>query len=149
MMPALPFLAAAFQQRVGDGDGSPAAQENSLLLWNVFDLNTPVHTFVGHDDGCWSSSGGNRRKVGGGTVGQFPPAPIRVGCMILRGRMWKQGWLRAGVRSPAPNCRWVIGVRLRPTPGPSSLSCVLCSLLSCLEGASKRLVALLLGHLQS
>ncbi|XP_021787870.2 GATOR complex protein WDR59 isoform X10 [Papio anubis] len=25
-------------------------RENSLLLWNVFDLNTPVHTFVGHDD---------------------------------------------------------------------------------------------------
>ncbi|KAJ7312114.1 hypothetical protein JRQ81_006455, partial [Phrynocephalus forsythii] len=25
-------------------------RENSLLLWNVFDLNAPVHTFVGHDD---------------------------------------------------------------------------------------------------
>nr|XP_042712407.1 GATOR complex protein WDR59 isoform X2 [Chrysemys picta bellii] len=25
-------------------------RENSLLLWNTFDLNTPVHTFVGHDD---------------------------------------------------------------------------------------------------
>ncbi|XP_029464735.1 GATOR complex protein WDR59 isoform X2 [Rhinatrema bivittatum] len=25
-------------------------RENSLLLWNIFDLNTPVHTFVGHDD---------------------------------------------------------------------------------------------------
>ncbi|XP_067386241.1 GATOR2 complex protein WDR59 isoform X2 [Emydura macquarii macquarii] len=25
-------------------------RENSLLLWNVSDLNTPVHTFVGHDD---------------------------------------------------------------------------------------------------
>ncbi|KFQ15227.1 WD repeat-containing protein 59, partial [Leptosomus discolor] len=25
-------------------------RENSLLLWNVFDLNTPVHTFMGHDD---------------------------------------------------------------------------------------------------
>ncbi|XP_053127088.1 GATOR complex protein WDR59 isoform X2 [Hemicordylus capensis] len=25
-------------------------RENSLLLWNVFDMNTPVHTFVGHDD---------------------------------------------------------------------------------------------------
>ncbi|GAB1293670.1 GATOR complex protein WDR59 [Apodemus speciosus] len=25
-------------------------RENSLLLWNAFDLNTPVHTFVGHDD---------------------------------------------------------------------------------------------------
>ncbi|XP_048402391.1 GATOR complex protein WDR59 isoform X3 [Stegostoma tigrinum] len=24
--------------------------ENSLLLWNVLDLNVPVHTFVGHDD---------------------------------------------------------------------------------------------------
>uniref|UniRef100_A0A8C7DS31 GATOR2 complex protein WDR59 n=1 Tax=Naja naja TaxID=35670 RepID=A0A8C7DS31_NAJNA len=25
-------------------------RENSLLLWDVCDLNTPVHTFVGHDD---------------------------------------------------------------------------------------------------
>ncbi|KAK6479934.1 GATOR complex protein WDR59 isoform X1 [Huso huso] len=25
-------------------------RENSLLLWSVFDLNAPVHTFVGHDD---------------------------------------------------------------------------------------------------
>uniref|UniRef100_H3A6L1 WD repeat domain 59 n=1 Tax=Latimeria chalumnae TaxID=7897 RepID=H3A6L1_LATCH len=25
-------------------------RENSLLLWNIFDLNVPVHTFVGHDD---------------------------------------------------------------------------------------------------
>nr|XP_056718440.1 GATOR complex protein WDR59 isoform X1 [Euleptes europaea] len=25
-------------------------RENSLLLWNIFNLNTPVHTFVGHDD---------------------------------------------------------------------------------------------------
>ncbi|XP_075796784.1 GATOR2 complex protein WDR59 isoform X1 [Pelodiscus sinensis] len=25
-------------------------RENSLLLWNTSDLNTPVHTFVGHDD---------------------------------------------------------------------------------------------------
>ncbi|XP_069460287.1 GATOR2 complex protein WDR59 isoform X3 [Ambystoma mexicanum] len=25
-------------------------RENSLLLWNICDLNTPVHTFVGHDD---------------------------------------------------------------------------------------------------
>ncbi|XP_032086782.1 GATOR complex protein WDR59 isoform X3 [Thamnophis elegans] len=25
-------------------------RENSLLLWDICDLNTPVHTFVGHDD---------------------------------------------------------------------------------------------------
>lgn len=25
-------------------------RENSLLLWNVFDLHSPVHIFVGHDD---------------------------------------------------------------------------------------------------
>ncbi|XP_028665885.1 GATOR complex protein WDR59 isoform X2 [Erpetoichthys calabaricus] len=25
-------------------------RENSLLLWSMFDLNVPVHTFVGHDD---------------------------------------------------------------------------------------------------
>ncbi|XP_043937539.1 GATOR complex protein WDR59 [Protopterus annectens] len=25
-------------------------RENSLLLWNIYDLNVPVHTFVGHDD---------------------------------------------------------------------------------------------------
>ena len=31
-MPALPFLAAAFQQRVGDGDGSPAAQGEQPAL---------------------------------------------------------------------------------------------------------------------
>ncbi|MGH0121815.1 UNVERIFIED_CONTAM: hypothetical protein FKN15_068801 [Acipenser sinensis] len=27
-----------------------ARYTNSLLLWSVFDLNAPVHTFVGHDD---------------------------------------------------------------------------------------------------
>lgn len=25
-------------------------RENSLLLWSVLDLNSPVHAFVGHDD---------------------------------------------------------------------------------------------------
>lgn len=25
-------------------------RENSLLLWNVYDLHSPVHIFVGHDD---------------------------------------------------------------------------------------------------
>ncbi|KAL7978746.1 hypothetical protein Chor_013235 [Crotalus horridus] len=30
-------------------------RENSLLLWDVCDLNTPVHTFVGHDDVLCSS----------------------------------------------------------------------------------------------
>lgn len=24
--------------------------ENSLLLWNIANLNTPIHTFVGHTD---------------------------------------------------------------------------------------------------
>lgn len=25
-------------------------RENSLLLWSTLELNSPVHTFVGHDD---------------------------------------------------------------------------------------------------
>lgn len=64
-------------------------RENSLLLWNVFDLNTPVHTFVGHDDvvlefqwrkqkeGEWE-----RRWPPGFLLSLFHSSSVGVGCVI-------------------------------------------------------------------
>jgi len=49
-------------------------RENSLLLWNVFDLNTPVHTFVGHDDVVLEFQWRKQKEGGWETAGQFPPA---------------------------------------------------------------------------
>ena len=124
-------------------------RENSLLLWNVFDLNTPVHTFVGHDDVVLEFQWRKQKEGGWGTAGQFPPAPVRAGCMI-EGEDVETGRASSGSQgSPAPNCRWVIGCAAAVPPQAHLLLLRSVQSLSCLEGASKRLVALLLGHFQS
>lgn len=75
-------------------------RENSLLLWNVFDLNTPVHTFVGHDDVVLEFQW-RKQKEGEWERRRLPdfllsPVPQQLSqgwlCDPMR-RMQKQGWL--------------------------------------------------------
>lgn len=77
---------------------------------------------------------------------QFPPAPVGVGCMI-EGEDVETGLASERESGfPCLNHRWMIGCGAAVLPQVHLL--LLCSVRSpsCLEGASKRLVALLLGH---
>ena len=75
MMPALPFSPQPFSNGLVTVMVPQLRRENSLLLWNVFDLNTPVHTFVGHDDVVLEFQWRKQKEGGWETAGHFPPAP--------------------------------------------------------------------------
>ena len=147
-MPALPFLAAAFQQWIGDCDGSPAAEGEQPALVECLWLEHPGPYLRGPR---WRGAGVPMEETEGRWVGERPLTSFLQlpsgWAAWSKGRMWKQGWLRSGSQgSPAFNRRWVIGCGAAVLPQAHLL--LLCSVwsLSCLEGASKRLVALLLGH---
>lgn len=85
-------------------------RENSLLLWNVFDLNTPVHTFVGHDDVVLEFQW-RKQKEGEWDRRQLPDVLLSPVHQQLESgwpgdpvrRMHKQDWtLGTRVRGPLP-----------------------------------------------
>ena len=78
-------------------------RENSLLLWNVFDLNTPVHTFVGHDDVVLEFQW-RKQKEGGWERNRWPVSSgsREGGLHDWRGGCGNRAGFGAGVRVPLP-----------------------------------------------